>query len=478
MSLPLPPPPALLDDTLRTVARRYRLPAIGAVSERIHEASPATALAVTIEQARLALANGEIPGAALKHLFVESLARMVREAIRPDAGDPAFQAMVLRHRVPQVHEYASLAARAEQDRRLVLAAVNAVAHPNKPQRGASGPQREAMTHLHAAASASSWAALHDTVRRLLAMPAISNEVPNAAPNAAPLQPALAQLLDSPALERLRQLEALSSDAQVRQYRSLWDRQGPRSGTATATAQGASSRQRGAAAEALAAQALRALAQRLNDAEGTSAPYRVVTSMRVPASLPASHERAKTEWDAVLLRQANTEDEADDETPAWDVCLLVEAKASVDAATTDLPRLLRGLRLLAHAEQHVTYAFQTEQGTVRLRGASLSALPTDEAGLASKVLYCSDAPAESHPRVLSAASRMQLLSAPATLEFASKLIETQQAEARDLEPVWHQLLESPQWSAVLNQYRALRRVRELMVHADDLLAAIGDTGQRA
>jgi hypothetical protein len=474
MSLPLPPPPALLDDTLRAVARRYRLPAIAAVSERIHEAHPATALAVTIEQARLALANGEVPGAALKHLFIESLARMVRDAIRPDAGDPAFQAMVLRHRVAHVREYASLAARADQDRRLVLAAVNAVAHPNKPQRHASGPQREAMTRLHAAASASSWAALHDTVRRLLAMPAISNEALTPAPTEAPLQPALAQLLDSPALERLRRLEALNSDAQVRQYRSLWDRQGPRSGSATATAQGVSSRQRGAAAEALAAQALRALAQRLNDAEGTSAPYHVVTSMRVPASLPASHERAKTEWDAVLLRQAETKEE----TPAWDVCLLVEAKASVDAATTDLPRLLRGLRLLAHAEKHVTYAFQTEQGTVRLRGASLSALPTDEAGLASKVLYCSDAPGESNPRVLGAASRMQLLSVPATLEFASKLIETQQADSRDLEPVWHQLLESPQWSAVLHQYRALRRVRELMVHADDLLAAIGDTGPRA
>lgn len=478
MSLPLPPPPALLDDTLRAVARRYRLPAIGAVTDRIHEANPTTALAVTIEQARLSLANGEVPSAALKHLFIESLARMVRDAIRPDAGDPAFQAMVLRHRVPHVREYASLAARAEQDRRLVLAAVNAVAHPNKPQRHASGPQREAMTGLHAAASASSWAALHDTVRGLLAMPAISNEAPNAMSNAAPLQPALAQLLHSPALERLRRLEALSADAQVRQYRTLWDRQGPRSGTATATAQGVSSRQRGAAAEALAAQALRALAQRLNDAEGTSAPdrvpFRVVTSMRVPASLPASHERAKTEWDAVLLRQAET----NDETPAWDVCLLVEAKASVDAATTDLPRLLRGLRLLAHAEKHVVYAFQTEQGTVRLRGASLSALPTDETGLANKVLYCSDAPAESNPRVLGAASRMQLLSAPATLEFASKLIETQQADSRDLEPVWHQLLESPQWSAVLNQYRRLRQVREWMVHADDLLAAIGDVGQRA
>ncbi|MFX7878834.1 hypothetical protein ABTK13_21430, partial [Acinetobacter baumannii] len=84
--------------------------------------------------ARLALAHGEVPGAALKHLFVESLARMVREAMRPDTGDPAFQAMVLRHRVAHVREYGSLSARAEQDRWLVLAPVNAVAHPNKPQR--------------------------------------------------------------------------------------------------------------------------------------------------------------------------------------------------------------------------------------------------------------------------------------------------------------------------------------------------------
>ncbi|MCT9127250.1 3-deoxy-D-arabino-heptulosonate 7-phosphate synthase [Cupriavidus gilardii] len=468
----LPPLPALLADTLRTVARRYRLPPLSAVAERMHEANPATALAITIEQARLALANGEVPGAALKHLFVESLARMVREAIRPDAGDPAFQAMVLRHRVAHVREYASLAARADQDRRAVLAAVNAVAHPNKQQRIAARRLREAMASLHAAASASAWADLQDAVRTLLAMPEIANDTPD--------HHGLMQLLESPALQRLRRLEALLSDELVRQYRSLWDRQGPRSGTATATAQGVSSRQRGAAVEALAAQALRALAQRLNEREGSSAPYRVVTSMRVPASLPASHERAKTEWDAVLLRRAETAretaDDAGDDTPAWDVCLLVEAKASADAATTDLPRLLRGLRLLAHAEPHVVYTFQTEQGAMRLRGAALRSLPTDEADLSNRILYCSDAPAETNPRMLSAASRMQLLSAPATLAFASRLIDQQHADSRELEPVWHQLIESPQWSAVLNQYRTLRQVREFMVHADDLLAAIAETGR--
>lgn len=283
---------------------------------------------------------------------------------------------------------------------------------------------------------------------------------------------LTRLVDGPELQRLRRLEALAADELVRQYVSLWDRHGPRSGSSTAAAQGSVSQQRGAAVEALAAQALEALARRLNETQPGLASYRVVTSMRVPASIPASPERAKSEWDVVLLRHA----EAVHETAAWDVCLLVEAKASVDAATTDFPRLLRGLRLLAHAQQHVAYSFETQQGPVSLNGASLSALTTDEAGLTRAVLYCSDAPAEATPRLLSAASRMQLLSADASLEFASSLTDKQHADSRDLEPVWHQLLESPRWAAVLNQYPMLRQVRGLMVHTEDLVAAINGTAQ--
>ena len=49
--------------------------------------------------------------------------------------------------------------------------------------------------------------------------------------------------------------------------------------------------------------------------------------------------------------------------------MVEAKASVEAATTDLPRLLRGLRLLARAQSGAVYAFATQQGRVQVRGAS-------------------------------------------------------------------------------------------------------------
>ncbi|KAG1257227.1 hypothetical protein G6F65_015994 [Rhizopus arrhizus] len=101
-------------------------------------------------------------------------------------------------------------------------------------------------------------------------------------------------------------------------------------------------------------------------------------MLVPASIPASAERAKSEWDAVLLRQTRT----DAATPVWDVCLLLEAKASIDAATADLPRLQRGLRLLAHADDNAVYPFQTRQGVMHLRGASLRALPADPSDLAN------------------------------------------------------------------------------------------------
>ncbi|MFD4838789.1 3-deoxy-D-arabino-heptulosonate 7-phosphate synthase [Achromobacter sp. NPDC058515] len=451
------PSPSLLDETLRAVARRYRVPPMPAATPAMQESDPATALAIAIEQARVALLGGAAPDAAVKRLFVESLARLIREAMRAPQGDPVFQAMALRHRAPRVREHASLSAHAGQDRRAVHTAINGIAHPGKQQRLPPGPQREALAQLHAAAGSASWSALAAIARHVLALPETGHD--------APVRRGLTQLLDDPGLARLQRLDALASDELVQQYQSLWDRNGPRPGSPAAAAQGSASRRRGAAVEALAAQALEALARRLG-AE-TGAPYRVATSMRVPASMPGSAERAKTEWDAALLRQAPIADA----TPAWDVCLLVEAKASVDAATTDLARLLRGLRLLAQADASVAYPFECGQGTLRLTGASLSALTTDEAGLARTVLYCCDAPAEPAPRLLGAAGRMQLLSAQASLEFAARLADGQAVEAQDLEPLWHELLTSRQWGAVLNQYPMLRQVRDLMVHTDDLLAAV-------
>ncbi|MFP3648383.1 3-deoxy-D-arabino-heptulosonate 7-phosphate synthase, partial [Paraburkholderia sp. SIMBA_054] len=91
-----------------------------------------------------------------------------------------------------------------------------------------------------------------------------------------------------------------------------------------------------------------------------------------------------------------------------------------------------------------------------RGASLSALRTDDASLAKTVLYCCDAPAEASPRLLGAAARMQLLSAEASLVFANVLATEHDADSSDLEPIWQQLLESPKWHALLYQYPTLRR----------------------
>jgi hypothetical protein len=469
MSLPPTPHfPPRLADTLRRVARRYCLPAVPETraADSSQPADPATALAITIEQTRMAVARGVAPGPAQQHLFTQALADLVHEALRPSGGDAAFQAILLRHHAPQVQAYASLSAHADQDRRTIHAIVNAIAHPAKLQRRQADAQRDKLAQLHALKDAADWSALADTARQLANRGVLDDT--RAAQG-------LARLLASEEIDRLQRLAALSSDIQVQQYQALLDRQAPRSGTDAAIAQGSAAQLRGACVETKAAQVLDALADVLNKTvsvqQGQSAsaqpPYRVVTSMRVPAAMPGNTDRAKSEWDAVLLRQARSVDGQ----ACWDVCLLVEVKASIDAATTDFSRLLRGLQLLASADRDTVYTFATHQGEVRLRGASLAALPTDISDLPRTVLYCSDAPADTRPRLLSAASRMQLLASDTGLAYAGKLASGQAPDPRDLEPVWHALLESPRWRAVLDQYQGLYRVRSLMVHLEDLSAAI-------
>src|SRR5690606_11681445 len=143
--------------------------------------------------------------------------------------------------------------------------------------------------------------------------------------------------------------------------------------------------------------------------------------------------------------------------------------------TDLPRLLRGLQLLSQADPAENYVFQTREGPVTLRGATLSALPVEAGELDSVVLYCSDGPEQAAPRLLSAASRMQLLSAPASLAFAAR--GCPQEDTTALEPVWRELLSEPRWRSVLNQYPALARAMSLMVHTSDLEAALYPTPKR-
>lgn len=461
LSVPVQPHPPLLQQALRTVARRYRLPAVPEADAQVLEARPSTALAIAIEQARAATEQARQPGADTRHLFSRSLASLIAEAMRTEHGDAAYQAMVLAHQAPQVREAIALLTHAPKDEREVRSIVHAVAHPAKQQHCAAGAQREALAQLHTAHASAQWDSLATTARRLLAMPQPAG--------ASELQRDLARLLDGAALARLQRATVLAADPLVQQYQALRDLHGPRSGSPAAAATGHAAQRRGAAVEALAAQALQVLARRLGEAEGLPGSYRVVTSMRVPSTLPGSAERAKSEWDAVLLRQAAPSDDAPE--PAWDVCLLVEAKASVDAATTDLARLRRGLGLLAQADPASVYAFGTHQGPVLLRGAALCALGMDEADLPGAVLYCSDAPAEAAPHLLGNASRMQLLSAPESLDFAGACAQGRPADVHDLEPVWQQLLQSPRWEAVLHQYPAMRLARELMVHVADLSAAV-------
>lgn len=466
-----------LEDVLRVVRRRYRVPPITeAAAVRYDTDSPSTTLAIVIERVREALDAGHSPGDEFKRIFLDALARLIDDAMQSDRGDPAFQATVLRHQSTIVREYASLAAQASQDQREVRAAVNAVAHPAKQQRMPEGERRDALASLHALAAAATWRSLADVVRDILNLSGDTEVEPGVTRR-------LQQLLDGQALQRLARLDALASDEHVQQYQSLWSRQGPRAGSATAMKQGSASRQRGAEVEAQAARALQTLAQRLNSVDAGVGSYRVVTSMRSAPALPGSAEYAKSEWDAVLLRQVRQQGEV----PAFDLCLLVEAKASVDAATTDLPRLLRGLRLLASADCDTIYPFETQQGVVHIRGISLATFTADTSQIADHVLYCCDAPIEIAPRLLSSVTRMQLLSAEGSVAYASSLsrITPQTHEQRRGTPaqhnpqsisppdtqrlasVWEDLLNDPRWKTVRQQYPLLRQVRDLMVHVDDL-----------
>ena len=447
---------ARLEGVLRSVKRRFRLPHAPQSPAAWQHAPPSTAVAATavaaiIENARLAVEAGTPPGDDLRRGFCTALARLIDEAMSDAPGDAAYRALVLRHIAAPVREYASLQARARRDRRAIRIAADAVAHPARLARIAHTPLRAALAALHAAPT---WTQLADMARATRAMPENSMH-----PH---ISEGLGRLLDDPALARLCRMESLQADPQVQRYRQLWEQNGPAQGSAAAAAQGAASRQRGDEVEALAARALQALADLLNRNEDA---YRVVTSMRVPAAMPASARRAKSEWDAVLLRRAPHVE------AAWDICVLVEAKASADAAATDLPRLLRGLRLMAEARPDTAYTFATRQGPMTLRGSSLAALPTCAETLAGTVLYCCNAPADAGARLLSAASRMQLLSAPASLDYAGRLARGETADANALEPVWRLLLDAPAWRGVLHQYPLLRQARELMVHPEDLLAAI-------
>lgn len=434
----IPPAPTLASLLSRIETGRHRVPALPNAVADARQADPWTALAFAIERARLAVDSGGKTSPDEHALFTDALLRLIRDAMRADRGDASFQAMVLRHREPQVREYASLSAGAEGDRRRVKSIVNAMAHPAKLERQTPGPTRDALILLHQASTRMDWPAL----RALPHLPALH---------------------DDAALTRLIRLDELSTDPLVLRYRALIQQQGPAAGSEAALDQGAEAQRRGARVEALAAEAMALLAGRLNEGcEPSSPPWRIATSLRVPGPLAADAPGAKVEWDVALLRRAEGE--------TWHLMLLIEAKASADAASTDLPKLLRGLRLLRAADPAAGYAFRTSSGELRLTGASLAAFDADAPDLGGRVLYCCDGDDALRPRLLSAATRMQLLSADASLELAARMERDESVGAQSLTPVWEALQTSPRFLGVLHQYATLQRVSALMVRPEDLAAA--------
>src|SRR5690606_17079592 len=79
--------PALLQEMLRTVRRRYRVPELPMRFEKTPHENASTTLAIVIEQVRVALAAGENPDERLKQRFLDALDRLIREALRPARGD-------------------------------------------------------------------------------------------------------------------------------------------------------------------------------------------------------------------------------------------------------------------------------------------------------------------------------------------------------------------------------------------------------
>lgn len=441
-----------LDLLLEQIPRRFRVPAVPQLAE-----SPtyADVIADAIEAARVSINEGVAAVDEHGRRFVHAMTHLIKDALG-QPGDPVFQAKMLELQSPTVQEYIELLAQAEQDKRTIRAAINSHAHPEKLLRSGTPRLAVVMADVHDIVASSSWDHLPKALER-----AMSSRDVRAAPE---VLKSLSGLPENPALQRLQRAQTLEADPRVQQWQRLRDQAGPRSGSQDAMLQGSTAKQRGRRVENLAAQALQLMAHQLDEAAESPVTHRVVTSLRVPAALLSGVNRAKAEWDAVLLRKASP--------TSWDISLLVEAKSSADSIATDLPRLKRGIDLLAGADPSISYTFETQQGTVAIRGATLSALPRDQTDLKHLVLYCCEGPAEARPRLLSAAGRMQLLFADESLRYAQAIEQEQPGDTRLLYGLWRQVLHADEWKAVRNQYATLHQACELAVHPDDFLAAMG------
>lgn len=405
----------LLMEAVRSAPRRYRMPPL----PRDANAPAPVKLALAIEEARA--------GRDARELFTSSLAQLVAAALRAEDGDASFQALVLRTQHAPVEEHVRLASQLAADRRAVRAAVDAIAHPGKLRAMPPGEERDALARLHRLATEGAWGELGSV---LAGTPAEAS------------------------LQRLLRGQALLADGNVRAYEGLVQRRGPLAGSDAAAAQGRTSAKLGEVAEQETVQVFRRVAQQL-DAMARAGSYRVARGLLTPRGFPGAAEKTKDEWDVALVRDA-------------DLVLVAEVKASPAAATSDLARLLRGLRRLAHADAHADYGFPSADGEVRLTGASLRALQPSGHALPPQVIYCCTAPPENEVPLLSAAARAVLLAEPASLAFADAILRGEAPAQRQLLPVWEALTSAPRLRSALHQYDSARAAREAMVHPGDLL----------
>lgn len=434
------------------------MPALPADAAAATSAGTEAALAYAIEAARFAKQHGREAPTALQPLFTRALADLIRGALAPLGGDPAFQALVLRARDADVEEHVRLAAQAASDRRSVRAAVDAVAHPGKLRGGMAEPLRAGLAALHRRAAGGEWIALRAAAQDLLA------HAGNAGPD---LQEALRALLSGASLQRLERGAALLQREGVQQYLALCEQRGPLAGSDAAAAQGRASARAGARAEHATFQAFGQLAALLDRVVPAAPPHRAVRSLHTPRGFPGEACKAKDEWDVAIVRRLDV----GDATEFAEVVLLAEVKASPSAATTDFPRLLRGLQRLAHASAEAAYAFPSADGEVLLPGASLRRLQPHGQALPPQVIYCCSGAGETQPQVLGAATRAVLLAEPPSLAFAHHLLRGEVPDARELAGVWDALATAPHLRSALHQYDTARAAREAMLHPDDLLATL-------
>ena len=457
---------ALLLAALGTAPRRYRLPPLPADAEAAVAGGTEATLAFAIEAARIEKASpAALPGHdGIQALFTRALAQLIREAIAPEGGDPAFQAAMLQAQDAQVQEHVQLSRQRAADRRSVRMAVDAIAHPGKLRREAAGALRDALARLHGFAAAGAWAELAQAIGQLLAP-----ELPGPGNSRAPLE----AISSSPALQRLVRGSELLRLESVQRYQALCERRGPVAGSDAAAAEGRASAQQGRIAEQAAVEAFRKIAEMLNRHCKGVATYRIARGLRTPRGFPGEASKAKEEWDAAIVRG-----DACGEGGGADLVLLAETKASPAAATSDFPRLLRGLQRLAQARAEAVYAFASADGEQRIAGASLQGLRPIRRLLPPHVIYCCSAPPEALPQSLGAATKAVLLAEPASLAFAQQLARGEAPSHAVLAPVWHALATAPRLQAALHQYETAQKARAAMLHPDDLLASVAHCLQRS